>query len=135
MINFRFIFFILGLVLSKFALFMYIPALYAFFSRTEGFIDFGKALIITHILSFIFLTIGHKRKPKVNVRDMFLLTTFVWLISSAVGALPFIFINHINFTDAYFETMSGITTTGSTVLIRRQLTCPVGVNYLGRFLN
>ncbi len=47
---------------------------------------------------------------------MFLITTFVWTIASAFAALPFVFINHISFTDAYFETMSGITTTGSTVL-------------------
>ncbi len=116
MINFKFISFILGLVLSKLALFMYIPALYAFFSRTEGFSDFTKALVITHLLSFIFLSIGRTKKQKLNVRDMFLLTTLVWSITSAAGALPFIFINHINFTDAYFETMSGITTTGSTIL-------------------
>jgi len=38
------------------------------------------------------------------------------MISSVFAALPFVFINHISFTDAYFETMSGITTTGSTVL-------------------
>lgn len=47
---------------------------------------------------------------------MFLITSLVWTIASAFAALPFVFINHISFTDAYFETMSGITTTGSTVL-------------------
>jgi trk system potassium uptake protein TrkH len=40
----------------------------------------------------------------------------VWTVASAFAALPFVFINHISFTDAYFETMSGLTTTGSTVL-------------------
>ncbi|MBU5856883.1 TrkH family potassium uptake protein, partial [Vibrio cholerae O1] len=43
-------------------------------------------------------------------------TSLVWTIASAFAALPFVFINHISFTDAYFETMSGLTTTGSTVL-------------------
>ncbi len=47
---------------------------------------------------------------------MFLITSLVWTIASVFAALPFVFINHISFTDAYFETMSGITTTGSTVL-------------------
>ncbi len=47
---------------------------------------------------------------------MFLITSLVWTIASAFAALPFVFINHISFTDAYFETMSGLTTTGSTVL-------------------
>lgn len=124
MINFKFIFFVLGLVLSKLALFMYIPALYAFFSRTEGFLDFTKALLITHLISFIFLSLGRNKKLKLNVRDMFLLTSLVWGITSAVGALPFIFINHIGFTDAYFETMSGITTTGSTILSQLDTMAP-----------
>jgi trk system potassium uptake protein TrkH len=47
---------------------------------------------------------------------MFLITSLVWTVASAFAALPFVFINHISFTDAYFETMSGLTTTGSTVL-------------------
>ncbi len=47
---------------------------------------------------------------------MFLLTTSVWVVACIFGALPFVFITHINFADAYFETMSGVTTTGCTVL-------------------
>ncbi|MEF1215077.1 potassium transporter TrkG, partial [Vibrio alginolyticus] len=71
---------------------------------------------ITHLAAFICLTIGRTAKFKLSVRDMFLITSLVWTIASAFAALPFVFINHISFTDAYFETMSGITTTGSTVL-------------------
>ncbi|WP_413477925.1 TrkH family potassium uptake protein [Vibrio hibernica] len=116
MLNYRPILFVLGLVLSKIALFMYIPTLMAFFTGTSGFIEFGEAVIITHIVSFILLSLGRTSNFRLGVRDMFLLTTLVWTISSAFAALPFVFINHISFTDAYFETMSGITTTGSTVL-------------------
>jgi trk system potassium uptake protein TrkH len=116
MLNFKPILFVLGLVLSKLALFMYIPTLVSFLSGTPGFIDFGQSLIITHIAAFIFLSLGRTAKFKLNVRDMFLITSLVWTIASAFAALPFVFINHISFTDAYFETMSGITTTGSTVL-------------------
>ena len=116
MLNFKPILFVLGLVLSKLALFMYIPTFVAFVSGTPGFLDFGQAVIITHIAAFIFLTLGRTATFKLNVRDMFLITSLVWTIASAFAALPFVFINHISFTDAYFETMSGITTTGSTVL-------------------
>lgn len=116
MINFRPIIFFLGLVLSKLALFMYAPALLAFVTGTEGFIDFGYAIILTHLFSFVCLTVGRKKNFSLNARDMFLITTFVWAISSIFASLPFVFISHISFTDAYFETMSGITTTGSTVL-------------------
>ncbi|CAM3890523.1 Trk system potassium uptake protein TrkH [Vibrio aerogenes CECT 7868] len=116
MLNYKSILFVLGLVLSKLALFMYVPTLVAFFSGTGGFLDFGQAVIITHIVAFICLTLGRTANFKLNVRDMFLITTLVWSVASAFAALPFVFINHISFTDAYFETMSGITTTGSTVL-------------------
>ncbi|CAM4452661.1 TrkH family potassium uptake protein [Vibrio agarivorans] len=116
MVNFRPVLFVIGLVLSKLALFMYIPTLVAFFSGTGGFLEFGKSLLITHVVAFLCLSIGRTRQFRLSVRDMFLITSLVWTIASAFAALPFVFINHISFTDAYFETMSGITTTGSTVL-------------------
>ncbi|CAM3925762.1 TrkH family potassium uptake protein [Vibrio aquimaris] len=116
MVNFRPILFVIGLVLSKLALFMYVPTLVAFFTGTAGFIEFGQAVIITHIAAFACLTIGRTKSFKLSARDMFLITSLVWTVASSFAALPFVFINHISFTDAYFETMSGITTTGSTVL-------------------
>ncbi|GAA5648196.1 MULTISPECIES: TrkH family potassium uptake protein [Vibrio] len=116
MVNFRPVLFVIGLVLSKLALFMYVPTLVAFITGTDGFIDFGQAVIITHLAAFICLSVGRTAQFKLSVRDMFLITSLVWTIASAFAALPFVFINHISFTDAYFETMSGITTTGSTVL-------------------
>lgn len=116
MVNLRSILFFVGLVLSKLALFMYIPTLLAFFTATGGFIDFAQAVIITHIAAFLCLTLGRTARFRLGVRDMFLITSMVWSIASVFAALPFMFINHISFTDAYFETMSGITTTGSTVL-------------------
>ena len=116
MVNFRPVLFVIGLVLSKLALFMYVPTLVAFFSGTSGFIEFGQSLLITHVAAFACLTFGRTANFKLSVRDMFLITSLVWTIASAFAALPFVFINHISFTDAYFETMSGITTTGSTVL-------------------
>ncbi len=116
MVNIRPILFVLGMVLSKLALFMYPPTILAVFNAGSGFLEFVLAVVITHITSFALLAIGKTRSFKLGPRDMFLITSLVWIIASAFAALPFVFINHISFTDAYFETMSGITTTGSTVL-------------------
>ncbi|WP_413113657.1 TrkH family potassium uptake protein [Thaumasiovibrio sp. DFM-14] len=110
------ILFVIGLVLSKLALFMYIPAIVAFVTASHGFWEFGTAIIITHSCAFGLLAYGRRNTFQLGVRDMFLITTLVWGIASAFAALPFVFINHISFSDAYFETMSGLTTTGSTVL-------------------
>lgn len=116
MIKLRPIIFILGLVLSKLALFMWLPTLLALFTGSEGFIEFLKSVLITHGAALICLQHGRKAQFHLGMREMFLLTTSVWVVACIFGALPFVFINHINFTDAYFETMSGVTTTGSTVL-------------------
>nr|ADI17011.1 trk-type K+ transport systems, membrane components [uncultured Vibrionales bacterium HF0010_22E23] len=116
MVNFKPVLFVIGLVLSKIALFMYVPTILALATGTPGFLSFALAVAITHSVAFLCLTLGKTRDFRLNTREMFLLTTMVWIIASAFAALPFVFINHISFTNAYFETMSGITTTGSTVL-------------------
>jgi len=115
--NYRPLFFITGLVLSKMAVFMYFPMILAFYNNTLGGIEFVFSIVITHIASIFFLYIGdEKERSHLGVREMFLLTTGVWVLASLFAALPFVFIEHISYTDAFFETMSGITTTGSTVL-------------------
>ncbi|MGK4476508.1 TrkH family potassium uptake protein [Aeromonas molluscorum] len=116
MIKLRPIVFTLGLVLSKLALFMWLPTLLALLSGSEGFVEFLQSVVITHLAAFWCLHYGRKAEFHLGVREMFLLTTSVWAVACLFGALPFVFITHIGFADAYFETMSGVTTTGSTVL-------------------
>ncbi|PKF60778.1 potassium transporter TrkH [Psychromonas sp. psych-6C06] len=114
---YRPLFFITGLVLSKMAVFMYFPMALAFYQDSLGGVEFLSAIAITHIASFIFIFLGgEKQRSRLGVREMFLLTTGVWVLASLFAALPFVFIEHISYSDAFFETMSGITTTGSTVL-------------------
>lgn len=111
------LFFVTGLVLSKIAIFMYLPMILAFYSSSLGGLEFLLAVVITHIASAIFIFLGdEKQHSRLGVREMFLLTTSVWILASLFAALPFVFIEHISYSDAFFETMSGITTTGSTVL-------------------
>ena len=116
MIKLRPIVFTLGLVLSKLALFMWLPTLLALLTGSEGFVEFLKSVLITHGAALLCLHHGRKAEFHLGVREMFLLTTSVWVVACVFGALPFVFITHIDFADAYFETMSGVTTTGSTVL-------------------
>lgn len=115
--TYRPLFFITGLVLSKMAVFMYLPMALAFYTETLGGFEFLAAVVITHLASFAFLYIGDEQyRSHLGVREMFLLTTGVWMLASMFAALPFVLIEHISYSDAFFETMSGITTTGSTVL-------------------
>ncbi|MFT5559914.1 MAG: trk system potassium uptake protein TrkH [Psychromonas sp.] len=111
------LFFITGLVLSKMAIFMYPPMAFAFYNDTLGGIEFLSSIIITHLASALFIFMGKEKKlSRLGIREMFLLTTGVWVLASVFAALPFVLIEHITFSNAFFETMSGITTTGSTVL-------------------
>ncbi|MDD2842781.1 MAG: potassium transporter TrkG, partial [Tolumonas sp.] len=116
MINFKPISFVIGLTLSKLALFMWLPLVVAFSSGTAGTAEFLASAVLTHVAALVFTRTGYQQAFRLSVRDMFVLTTLVWLIACAFAALPFLFLSKLSFTDAYFEAMSGITTTGSTVL-------------------
>ena len=114
---YRPLFFITGLVLSKIAFFMYIPMGLAFYNNSVGGIEFISSIVLTHLASIICVFIGgEKERSRLGVREMFLLTTCVWISASLFAAIPFVLIEGISYSDAFFETMSGITTTGSTVL-------------------
>ena len=64
------------------------------------------------------LFISFKReKIKIDVRQAFVLTLFSWLLIAFFGSIPFIYVStSLSYTDAFFETVSGITTTGATVI-------------------
>ena len=59
---------------------------------------------------------GRPKHVQLRPRDMYMLTTSSWVVVCLFAALPMVLIQHISYTDAFFETMSGITTTGSTIL-------------------
>ncbi|NNG04220.1 MAG: TrkH family potassium uptake protein [Inquilinus sp.] len=62
-----------------------------------------------------------------KVRQAFVLTTLAWTVIATFGALPFVFADlNLSYTDAFFESMSGITTTGATVLVGLD-TAPPGI--------
>jgi len=80
-------------------------------------IDFVDAMTMSFSAGFLlwFSTRRHKRELK--PRDGFLLVTLAWVLMAAIATLPLLLvIDGLSFTDAFFETMSGLTTTGATVL-------------------
>lgn len=116
MLNIRPLLFILGVFLSTLTAFMFIPLLFALFYGEETVGAFMIASLVTGTCASASMHQGHRDKLRLNIRDMFLLTSLTWLIVSLFAAMPFTLYHGINYTDAFFETMSGITTTGSTVL-------------------
>lgn len=86
------------------------------YERSDDLPAFLWSSLITLVCGLLLIARGRPDIAQLRPRDMYLLTTSSWIVVGAFAALPMVFISHISYTDAFFETMSGITTTGSTVL-------------------
>ena len=116
MSNYKTVFFTLGILQIILGLFMLIPVIVQmiFGEIDSGFI--GSSLI-TVIFGMLFYLSNLDHDKKINLQQAFLLTALSWLSIAIFGSLPFIFTNlSLSITDAFFESMSGITTTGSTII-------------------
>ncbi|MCF1431243.1 MAG: TrkH family potassium uptake protein [Shewanella sp.] len=116
MLNIKHLLFILGILLSMMAGFMCLPLVFALFHGEETAGAFMLSALLTGTVASICIKSGKRHHLTLNIRDMFLLTSLTWFIVSLFAAMPFTLYHGINYTDAFFETMSGVTTTGSTVL-------------------
>ncbi len=116
MSNYKTVFFTLGVLQIILGLSMIVPVMAQFFydQLDPGFISSGLVTIIFGILFFL-SNLDHDKK--LNLPQAFLLTALSWLSIAIFGSLPFIFSStELSFTNAFFESMSGITTTGSTIM-------------------
>ncbi|MEO5343046.1 MAG: TrkH family potassium uptake protein [Gammaproteobacteria bacterium SHHR-1] len=77
---------------------------------------FVSSLLLTAGIGLLLWLPNFKAQAELSVRDGFLVVTLFWIILSLVGALPFSLGLHLNLTDAVFESVSGFTTTGATVI-------------------
>ncbi len=110
---------ILGLLLALFSITLAPPALISFYTDDGALQAFSIALVITLSLGLIlWLPVRHK-KQELRLRDGFLIVVLFWSVLGLSGAIPFTLAEHPNmsFTDAFFESLSGLTTTGATVIV------------------
>ena len=114
--NIRLISYILGWVLVIEGLCMQLSTLVGLIYGESSFIYFLVIGIISVVLGAL-LVIKKPKNPTMHLKDGFASTTLSWIVLSLVGALPLYFGKAIpSFTDAFFETVSGFTTTGATIL-------------------
>ena len=117
MIEYRPVLFFLGILLSGLAAAMVVPALVDGAFGSPDWQAFAAAAALTLFVGIAFMLLSRGGWTSIPVRDGFVLTTAAWVLSAAFGALPFLLSDlDLSYTDAFFEAMSGITTTGSTVL-------------------
>ncbi len=116
MSNYKTVFFTLGILQIILGVSMFVPIIVQFIYSEIDSSFFGASIVTIVFGALFFLTnIDHDRK--VNLQQAFLLTSLSWLSVAVFGSLPFIFSSmEMSITDAFFESMSGITTTGSTII-------------------
>ena len=116
MSNYKTVFFTLGILQIILGIFMLIPIFVQFFFKEIDSSFFG-ASIITIIFGTLFFLSNLDHDKKLSLQQAFLLTALSWLSIAIFGSLPLIFSEvNFSFTNAFFESMSGITTTGSTII-------------------
>ncbi len=114
--NYPMIFNNLGKILLVEAALLVFPAI--------GAIVYGENTLLSFALTIALLTVSvllcfRKKAKKTNIyaKEGYVIVALSWILMSFFGAMPFFFSGHIpNFVDAFFETVSGFTTTGSTIL-------------------
>ena len=110
------VFFIVGILLIILGAFMLAP--YAVqLTFNENSHSFLSSAFITIFIGTLFVLANLEKDYRLNLQQTFLFSTLAWIFIAMFGSLPFILSKiNLSFIDAFFESMSGITTTGSTVI-------------------
>ena len=114
--NNKTVFFAIGVLLITLGTFMLIPFLVQFiYDERNG--TFLSSASITIFIGILLVLTNLEENKKLNLQQAFLLTTLSWLSIAIFGCIPFLLSNlNLSIVDAFFESMSGITTTGSTII-------------------
>ena len=116
MSNYKTVFFTLGILQIILGVSMFIPIIVQFFYSEIDSSFFGSS-IVTIIFGTLFFLSNLDHDKKLNLQQAFLLTALSWISIAVFGSLPFVFSSiDLSITDSFFESMSGITTTGSTII-------------------
>lgn len=115
--NFNLTYKILGSLLFLESVFMIMCLGVSLIYQEDDTFAFILSILITQMFGFAFRYLGREASNTMSRRDSFLVVTLAWTLFSLFGTLPFLIGGYItNFTNAFFESMSGFTTTGATIL-------------------
>lgn len=114
--NYSIVLYILGCVLKFESAFLVLPALVGLIYREHASVSYLAVAVLCLILG-VLLTHKKPRSTNLYTREGFVAVALSWIIMSIFGAIPFVLTGDIPFyVDALFETISGFTTTGSSIL-------------------
>ena len=111
------VFFIIGILLVVLGVFMLVPYMTQLFYN-ENSHSFLSSAFITMFIGVLFVLTNLEKESHLNLQQTFLFSTLSWVFVAIFGSIPFI-LSTLSLTpsEAFFESMSGITTTGSTVIL------------------
>lgn len=119
MFDFRPIFLVIGVFLATLGCAMLLPALVDLAHENDDWIVFVASALITVFIGVTMWVTCRGASARLGLREAFMLTASVWVVAAVFGALPFAWSRlGMSYTDSFFEAMSGLTTTGSTVIVR-----------------
>jgi trk system potassium uptake protein TrkH len=111
------VFHALGLMLVVFSIAYLMPILTSLIYGDETLLDFALAMLWTFAAGLLLWMLTRRYKGELSIRHGYLLVVVMWTAMPAFATLPLLLVfPNLSFTDAYFETMSGLTTTGATAL-------------------
>lgn len=117
MVQLRPIIFTLGILLCAVAAAMALPAIVDAADGNDHWRAFFASAVFTAFVGGLMVLATLSSEPfQVGIKEGFVLTTFSWVLTAAFAAVPFIGVG-LSYTDAFFESMSGLTTTGATVIV------------------
>lgn len=117
MLTYRPVLFVIGILLTGLAVIMMIPAVVDMLENNQDWSSFFMSAFLTAFVGVSLMLTNRGEGFSLNLRQAFVLTASSWVSLVAFGALPFVFCSlKLSYTDAFFEAMSGITTTGASVI-------------------
>ncbi len=115
--NYKSIFNLLGILLGIFSLSFIPPLVLAFIYNESGSDVFLYSFIFFSILGGGIWATTRQKNLSLNISDGFIITTLFWVVLACAGSIPFYFFMGLGISDAIFESVSGITTTGATTIV------------------
>lgn len=109
---------VLGILLMIFSVTLLVPIAVSLWFHDDNYLTFLLAFLLTFSAGVVIWLPVHARKADLRTRDGFLITALFWFVLGSFGSLPLLMSHGLNLsvTDALFESISGLTTTGATVI-------------------
>jgi trk system potassium uptake protein TrkH len=117
MLNFRPIALVGGTVICAVGFLLFIPMITEIIYKSESWQSYSVPILLYLIVGGSLVITNRSVELKISIKDAFIITVLSWILLSVLCAVPFIYTkSNLSVVDALFESMSGITTTGATIL-------------------